>query len=492
MMMSVPRCRPLLLVRMLALGVASLTTSTRLAAQAAPILESVVPFDSAGRLTVITPSLVSRFRLMAPAWPVATPFQEARLFLSSRDGYVLAARLGDGTVYRYALSDADFASLRRTVDAAVQAQGPAGARGLGASSSLEVSQPAGNAFVRNQTVLGLIAYGPATAALLSKSSGAAAAGGYFLAAGTSFFVAANTVRHRTVTRAQAARAAHGGIRGAITGLGVATMYNANGGPEWGAPILAGALIGTAAGFRQARGLSDGEAASAGLFADLGALTTLGIGGSLDAFKRREVVRTEVISTPNGVYANSYTSTDNRVRGAGQATIGAAIGAEVLGYALGPRYARRAAYNVTAGDVTAVFTSGLVGGLTASGLVGDNARPPARFAVGTAGLLAGAWVADRGLVRNADRTAADGTLLQLGTLAGALIGGGVAAMVETEGQGATLMAGLGGALGLLAADHIIKPAKDAGPLRGIMQGAARRMDDRVQLTLGPVSAVRITF
>lgn len=462
------------------------------AAQSTPIVETVVPFDSVGRLTVITPSLASRLGLAPPAWPLSGGYQEARLFLSSRDGYVLVVRLADGTVNRYPLTDAEVADLQRAVNAAVAVQGALGARPSGGGSSIVVSQPAGNAFVRNQTFLGLAAYGPATAALLSESSAAAAAGGYFLAAGTSFFVAANTVRHREVTRAQAARAAHGGIRGAITGLGIAKMYNANGGPEWGAPILGGALIGTVAGFQQARGMSDGEAASAGLFADLGALTTLGIGGSLGAFKGRTTVRQYEIVTPNGTFTNSYTETDNRLRGPGQATVATAIGAEVLGYAIGPRYARRATYNVTAGDVTAVFTSALVGGVITSSFVSDHAKAPSRFAVGTAGVVLGALAGDRGLARKADRTAADGTLLQLGALAGALIGGGVAAIAETEGQGAALMGGIGGALGLLAADNIIKPVKDAGPLRGIMQTAARKMDDRVQLSIGPVTSVRISF
>ena len=41
-----------------------------LAAQVVPTVETSVPFDSAGRITVLTPTLVSRLRLAAPAWPV--------------------------------------------------------------------------------------------------------------------------------------------------------------------------------------------------------------------------------------------------------------------------------------------------------------------------------------------------------------------------------------------------------------------------------------
>jgi hypothetical protein len=73
-----------------------------------------------------------------------------------------------------------------------------------------------------------------------------------------------------------------------------------------------------------------------------------------------------------------------------------------------------------------------------------------------------------------------------------MGGGVAALAETEAQGALALAGVGGILGLLAADRIIAPAKDAGPLRGIMQSSERALDGRVQVSLGPISAVRITF
>ena len=96
------------------------------------------------------------------------------------------------------------------------------------------------------------------------------------------------------------------------------------------------------------------------------------------------------------------------------------------------------------------------------------------------------------MRKADRTSADGTLVQLGALAGALMGGGIATMTEANSQGALAMASAGGILGLLAADGIIKPARDAGPLRGIMQSSARAMDGRVFVSLGPVTSVRVTF
>ena len=267
------------------------------------------------------------------------------------------------------------------------------------------------------------------------------------------------------------------------------IAEADGGPAWGAPVLAGAIGGTIAGFRQARGLSDGEAASAGLFADLGALTTIGLAGTAGAFKGRKY---EEPFEPGFPERGTYTRPDNSLRGFGKAAVAAGIGSQVVGYALGPRYARRAAYNVTAGDVSMVFTGAILGGVALSALPGNKADPGVQFGAATAGLVGGAFLADRGFVRNADRTSADGNLARLGALAGALMGSGVAVMAKSEGQGALLLGALGGTLGLVAADRIVQPAADAGPVRGVLQTSAGATDGRVFVSLGPVTSVRITF
>ncbi len=463
--------------------------ATRLDAQAAPAIERPVPFDSAGRVPTLSPSLVRRLGLAAPAWPVTGEFREARLYRADDGGHVLVVQRLDGSVARFALSDAALVAVRQAVGAGLLAQGVAGERLTGGSTGLEVSQPAGNAFVRNQTLLGLAAYGPATAALFSGGGPAASGGGYLLAAGTSFFIAANTVKNRTVTRAQASLASHGGTRGALAGAAVAAIANANDGAGWGAPILLGAVGGTMGGYLHARGLSDGEASSAGLIADLGSLTVLGVAGATSAFRRD---RRQVFFDPERPEFGSYTETDNNLRAGGKAALGAAIGASVLGYAIGPRYARRAAYNVTAGDASLVLTAATLGAITTSAIPNDNTGQETAFAWATGGMLAGALIADRTMVRTADRTSADGALVRLGTLAGALVGGGVAAMAEAERQPALIMAAAGGYLGMLATDHIIRPAADAGPLRGIMQGASRSLEDRLRVSIGPVTSVHITW
>ncbi|HMS04038.1 MAG TPA: hypothetical protein PKE51_13735, partial [Gemmatimonadaceae bacterium] len=123
---------------------------------------------------------------------------------------------------------------------------------------------------------------------------------------------------------------------------------------------------------------------------------------------------------------------------------------------------------------------------------SNAKAPTRYAAATGGLLAGAFFADRALVRHRDRTSADGGLIRLGTLAGGLMGAGVAALGEAEAQPTLGLAAAGGLLGLLGTEALLRPAPDAGPVRGIMQEAAARLDGRVFVSLGPVSSVRITF
>lgn len=445
-----------------------------LPAQVAPEIERPVPFDSAGRVMVLTPNLVSRLALSAPRWPVTGEFREARLFARSSGGFALIVTLQDGAVARYLLDDDSILTLRSSVSAAVLASTDRGER-LPGSGVVELSQPAGNAFVRNQTFLGLAAYGPATAAILSNSGGAAASGGYFLAAGSAFFIAANTVKNKTVTRAQNQLASHAGVRGAIAGSGVAVIANADGGAGYGTPILLGAVAGTVAGYQGARRLTDGEAAASGLIADLAALTTLGLGGSFGLYERETIILDE------------FGNVDRRLRASGKAAIGASIAAGIAGYVAGPRYARRASYNVTDGDASVAFAGAAVGTVGALALAGGDDNRERAFAMGTAGLLTGFWLADRALVRTGDRTPANGTLTQLGTIAGALMGGGVAAMLEADGPVALGLAATGGLLGLAATDRLLSPAPDAGPMRGIMQSSSvQSPDKRVTVSLTPLA------
>src|SRR5690606_27954919 len=112
---------------------------------------------------------------------------------------------------------------------------------------------------------------------------------------------------------------------------------------------------------------------------------------------------------------------NRIESSGQAAIGAAIGTGVVGYLLGPRYARNASYNVTSGDASVAFAGAAIGALALTTFPSDDVGTSTMAGLATAGLVGGFLAADRFMVRMGDRTAANGTLTQLGALAGALMG-----------------------------------------------------------------------
>jgi len=447
------------------------TARTVSAQQSPPQVERPIAFDAAGRVLVLTPSTAARWKLSGPEWPLGSDWTEARLYETESGAAVLVVQRVDGAVARYSYASNALLRLRSLVDAAVLAQGPdlGGERG---STSTVTSEPAGNALIRNQAVLGLIAYGPATAAILSDDA-AAAAGGYLLAAGSSFFIAARMVRNRSVTRAQTILGFHGGTRGSIAGAAAAAIGNADGGPGYGIPILVGALGGTIAGFRGARGMSDGEAASSGFGADIAALTTVGIAGAIGAFDE------------------DTTRIDAGLPSNGKVAFGAGIAAGVAGYLVGPRYARRAAYNVTAGDIDVSFTSAALGALAANAIIDNSADARTRFGVSTGGMLLGALLADRTKVRHADRTSADGTLVQLGAIAGMLMGGGVALAAETEAQATVGFVTAGGIAGMALADVLVRPARDAGPRRGVSpsgNASSRSAESsRVSLSIAPAVA-----
>ena len=452
-----------------ALATALFASSVALAQGTTQQVERPAPFDAAGRVTVVTPTTAARWKLTAPEWPLGVDWKEARLYTIDGGTAVLVVKRVDGSVARYPYASDDLLKLRRVIDAAVLAEGTSG-EGTRGTTGLELSEPAGNVFVRNQTVLGLFAYGPATAAIFSDN-GAAAGGGYLLAAGSSFFVAARLVRNKSVSRAQTILAFHGGTRGGIAGAAIAAIARANGGVGYGAPILAGALGGTIAGFRGARGMSDGEAASSGFAADLSAATAIGLSGALGAFDKDTAYRGD------GASPNARTA------------LGAAITAGLVGYWIGPRYARRSLYNVTAGDIDMLFTSAALGALAGNSAIADGTDGRTGFAVSTAGLLVGAGVADRLLVRRADRTSAHGRLAQLGAVAGMLMGGGIALIASTDRQPSMGLVAAGGALGLVLADRLLGPAADAGPRRGVLPSGSANASfasSRVSLSIVPAA------
>lgn len=111
------------------LGVATLALASARPV-AAQQIETPVAFDSAGRVRGLTPQLVSRYGLAAPAWPVQGTFVEARLFSVSGGAHVLTVERSGGTMERYSLAEAEVSAIRASVDAAMTLTGAGGRRRL--------------------------------------------------------------------------------------------------------------------------------------------------------------------------------------------------------------------------------------------------------------------------------------------------------------------------------------------------------------------------
>lgn len=418
---------------------AAVLPATRAGAQTpAPVVERPAPFDSAGRVLLVTPALVARLRLAPPAWPVRGPFVEARLFDAPVDApnagaagpAVLSVTRPGGAVERYALGAAERAALTAAVAAGLAAAGS----GLRSDTAVVVSEPAGRAFVRNQTALGLLLYGPAAAVLVGADN-AGATLAYAAGAGAAFAVSLATSRQRPVTRAQAILSGNMGLGIAAAGAGLLALGDVNDGRAYAGAVLAGGVGGSILGFQRAAGLTDAEAAASASAAFLGVATVAGVAGALDAY------------------------TGDRYR----PTIGAGIAALGAGYAFGPRYARTRAYRVTAGDVQTLtplaFTGAALG--AAAGWAASNGGAQGTWLGATAGFVSGTVLADRLLVRRLDHTTSEADLVQLGFGVGAGLGAALGAAADVQTAAGLTLTGLGALAGLGFAEALLKPAPDGG-------------------------------
>ncbi|HEX2777855.1 MAG TPA: hypothetical protein VHM30_00035 [Gemmatimonadaceae bacterium] len=450
----------------------SLTLLTVVAASSATaqITETPVTFDSAGRVPAITQALAERLHLAPPAWPVLGSFVNARLYSRSDSGFTLVVARSNGSFDRYALNAAEAESLRGLIRTAIASGRRAG---LG-EQTIAFSDPAGNAFVRNQALLGILIYGPAAATLVGSSSrdGSAAAATELLVSGGTFFAAlARRSASPPVTTAQNILATHAATRGAALGLALATAGNASQAETVAGSILLGSVGGTIVGLAAGKRMSDGEAASAGLGADLAALTSLGVMGASGVF-----------------YHNNGATTRGAMLGASAALVG--------GYFVGPQYAWRARYTVTAGDVRALSTTALLGAAVAATPFIDDKPHDERVIYGalTAGLLGGAVFGDRVLVRPRDHTRSEGTLLWTGASAGALVGAGVAAAGDAGARTTWMIGTTGALLGVLATEAVLRPAPGG---HGIFSGEDARTGrvssvtgartSRVDVKIDPIGA-----
>ena len=444
---------------------------------AAQVTERPVPFDSIGRVPSITPRLADRLRLGPPLWPVLGSFVSAELFAKSTGGYTLVVVRPDGAFDRYDLSGESAEGLR-----AVVARALASGAGAGVGEQTTVaSDPAGNAFVRNQALLGLALYGPAAGWVVSSGTNSASTPlAVELITASGAFAAALARRNMLppVTTAQNRLSTHAALHGAA--IGDALVYAAGGslndGTDAGGGLLAGSIGGTLLGLHFGRNMTDAEAAASGYGADFTAAASLGVLGAAGALQRQSAAR------PVAVIASA---------------------AMLAGYALGPAYPRRARYTVTDGDVRAMTLTSAIAIAGAAIPFVDAGRPDSRLLSATllAGMVAGAFTGDRLLVRPRDHTSSEATLLWTGATVGAFLGGGVASLGDASTQPAWALAVGGALIGTIATEAAIRPraagrrvlsdrteTQSAEITDQSSAAAGEPASRRMQITFDPVGAV----
>lgn len=445
----------------------------------AQVSERPVAFDSIGRVPAITPPLAERLKLAPPLWPVLGSFVSARMFVKSIGGYTLVVTRPDSVLDRYDMTVESGEALRAVVDRALTSGQRAG---IGEQTSV-ASDPAGNSFVRNQALLGLFLYGPATAAIVGGTSdnGSAALGAELVVASGTFAAALARRNSSTpITTAQNRLSTHAAIHGAA--LGEAILYAAGGdenadGAAHGAALLVGSVGGTLIGLHAARTMTDAEAAASAFGATFTAGVSAGVLGMANAFD------------------------DESSRRAAVAGVGAGM---IGGYLWGPAYPRRAPYTVSAGDVRAMTLATAIGVAAAATPFIDRGHVDGRVAAGvlTAGGVLGALAGDRGFVRPRDHTTSEATLLWTGAGVGAFVGGGVASIGNATGQGAWGLAVGGALLGAIATEAAVRPraggrsilsSRSVGSLATARDSAdasiAREVNPRrAQITFDPMGAV----
>ena len=392
----------------------------------AQVIETPTPFDSTGRVQVMTPALATRIALTPPEWPVTGAFTEARLYTSSAGGGVIVVNRGGG-LERHALTEDQLRGLRIRVDAALASD-----RGFAPTEpAAEAVQQTRGTFVRNHMILATALYGPLLASL--SEDGETATALYLVSIGASYFALNNIKRTTIITRAQTDLSTDGALRGAGTASALLLAFgdeNINQKTASGT-ALAGAIIGAITGYQRGIGLTSAEAHAAMSASNFAAATAFGVlGATRDEFANAD---------------------DERL------VAGSMVAAGLAGYVLGPNYPRKARYTVTAGDVRVLLVGATLGAMAgATPFAGNDDNIV--FAGATAGGLLGIALVERQWSRPFDHISSDVTQIWLGTVAGALLGTAGVVLSDPSVKGGMLLVTGGGVLGALAGHNFANPAR----------------------------------
>ena len=454
-------------MRLLVAASAMLALSAVVPRAGAQTVETPIAFDSAQRVTAVTPALAERLRLATPVWPVVGEYREARLYRTSPDGgFVLVAARAGGAFERFGLLPDRVSALRAAIDAAVIATGHPGG-----DLVADISEPAGNGFARHLTVLSALAYGPLAASLADDPKAAGAL--YLVTTGGTFFIAYDAAQSGHITRAQSDLASNLGLAAGLGGwgLGFAAAGNSDKGVRGAA--LGSALVGTIAGASLGRTMTDAEAHGA----------TVGI---------------ETAAAATWALASAAGASD-------RTTAGIVAGSEFVGFPLGVAYPRRASYRVTAGDLNAVQTAGLVGVLYGAAIGGRSGAGSRQLGIALgSSYVAGALVGDLAIAQPFDLSTSEANIGTVGALAGSLIGLAIPVLAESDDNGFIFgAAAVGATLGLSAALAIANPSRGRSSRLGRAVNLGRERGVHVTLATpailgmmwhrpGAYSLVRLSF
>jgi hypothetical protein len=424
-----------LMQRLFIIGVLVLSALSRINAQ---VIERPVPFDSAGSLLVMTPAIAAQAGLRPPWWPVSGEFREARIFTANDSTYILSVTRPSGVVERYSMAAIDRDAIRATVSKLPV-------------EVLEKRNNARNAFVRGQTIDGLLFYAPAFATAIAND-GAAATAGYLVVAGGTFFAASEISRRMFISRSMNDLAFNMGHNGSLAGW--ATMYLLGGEDHaQAAGAFVGGLAGAGLGLRLGKGMTESDAVGAAFGSDVGAL--IGYGTT-------EAIRGErSCNQPTGGSPSCGRRLSNK------AEVALILGSGIIGYPFGVLYPRNASYNVTPGDIQTLWPSLGIGATAAAAFISDNPSQSAVAATLTAGGILGIIMGDRVFVRRYDHSKAEGGQVTLGTIAGGLMGAGVGYLLDTSDPNPHVVFGIasaGALIGAIATERYLTPKTDAGRRR----------------------------
>ena len=366
--------------------------------------------------------------------------------------------------------------IRRLIAAASLIAGPALAqnapapantpRNVSATRANPGISPLASPFVRDQAILGALVYGPSFGATVTNGPVAYAAA-YIVAGGGAYLAANQLNRDFTITPVMSAFSTSTAVRGGLAGLALAYGFDGDRHMRAGGVFL-GSIAGTATALLGAMHMTEGEAAASTFGSDLAALTGLA-----------------------ATHIASATPLSARHRAPTLALAGLA------GYPLGYLYANNARYHVTPGDVTTLWATAGIGATLGGAFVASGRPSSARVATAlAAGGIAGVIAGDRFLVRRYDHAAFDGQLVIAGSVAGGLMGAGIAALTgasrERISPAMAVLTAAGGIGGLMWTEHYLGSHADAGRRLSLIEISPSGILAAATGARGTYSLLHVTF